>query len=128
MIDSKYDRTVDAFAVTFRPGRSAKTVRVSETVRVDLDAKGRIVALELLDASWHLPKDALAVEYTLDEAERVSGIRSSTLRVQLNKGRLKGRKRGREWVVDAEDLANYLASRGPQGRPSESPRGRRKVV
>jgi hypothetical protein len=45
---------------------------------------------------------------TLEEAARESGLSPSTLRVQLNHGRLKGEKRGRDWFVDAAALFTYL--------------------
>lgn len=53
---------------------------------------------------------------TLAEAERKSGIRSTTLRVQLNAGRLKGIKRGRDWYVDPKVLTAYMNSRSTRGR------------
>lgn len=55
---------------------------------------------------------------SLAEAELESGISASTLRVQLNKGRLAGEKRGGAWFIDADELERYLASRSPRGRRS----------
>ena len=43
----------------------------------------------------------------------------------LNKGRLAGEKRGRDWFVDATALMNYLESREPRGRPARNPKARR---
>lgn len=130
MIRMEYDRGADALSVRFRAGTSSRTVRVSETVAVDLDAQGRIVALEVMDAAQQIPAESLEELGTqrdlmsLAEAEKESGLRSSTLRVLLNKGRLQGEKRGRDWYVDATDLVNYLESREPRGRPAVNPKAR----
>ena len=128
----RYDIEVDALAVEFRPGAtSARTVAVAPGVNVDFDAKGRLVTLELLDASRHVPRQALerlpsAKDYlTLAEAARESGLAAATLRVQINKGRIAAVKRGRDWLVDATALLNYLESRDQRGRPPAAPRARR---
>jgi uncharacterized protein YuzE len=56
----QYDPTVDALWVELRPrGRSARTVRVSRTVAADFDADGRLLGVEVLDASWHLSSTVL---------------------------------------------------------------------
>jgi uncharacterized protein YuzE len=126
MVRFRYDPTVDALAVELSAGKSAKTVRVTPTVALDFDKKGRLLGVEVLDASFHVDRAALAQlpgaaeQYTLLEAERESGIKASTLRVQLNAGRIKGVKRGRDWYVDATDLLNYMESRSPRGRPAEN--------
>jgi uncharacterized protein YuzE len=129
---TKYDRSVDALAITLRPGATShRTVRVTELVRVDLDAEGRAIGVELLDASWHMRPEDLAhlpsasVEFTLSEAAAESGLSTETLRGQINKGRIKARKRGRDWIVDATSLTNYLESREARGRPAKNPKARR---
>ena len=123
----RYDATADALAIELtEDARSAKTVRVSPTVALDFDKKGRLITVEVLQASTHVDPAALAQlpsaadQLTLLDAERESGVKASTLRVQLNAGRLKGVKRGRDWYVDATDLMNYLESRSPRGRPAAS--------
>lgn len=98
-------------------------VRASQGVNLDYDADGRLIGIEILDASFHLPLEVLAAlpeatdMLSLAEAEAESGIRASTLRVQLNNGRLKGMKRGRAWVVNATDLLNYMESRSRRRSP-----------
>lgn len=127
MARMRYDASVDALAIELTEGAtSARTVKVTESVRLDFDTKGRLITIELLDASFHMDPTALAqlptaqVLLTLREAEAESGLAASTLRVQLNAGRIKGVKRGRDWYVDATDLMNYLESRSARGRPAES--------
>jgi len=122
-----YDGAVDALTVELTEGaKSAKTVAVTPGLRLDYDRKGRLVTIELLDASFHVDPEQLATIaepsdlLTLAEAEAESGIRATTLRVQLNAGRLKGVKRGRDWYVEGAELMNYLESRNPSGRPPAS--------
>lgn len=133
MIEIQYDPEANALAVSFRQGaRSARMVKVSDTVNVDFDSKGRLVTLEVLDASSHLDAKTLASLpasrwLTLTQAESESGLRASTLRVLVNRGRLLGEKRGRDWFVDAKDLFNYMESREARGRHATNPRARRRV-
>jgi uncharacterized protein YuzE len=124
MVQIQYDREADALAIEFveRPDVS-RTVKVTDTVRLDFDRDGRLVVLELLDASFHVPRRALerlapTTDWlTLQEAAAESGLSPTTLRVQLNHGRLKGEKRGRDWFVDGAALFTYLDSRSARGRP-----------
>lgn len=126
-IRMRYDVTVDALAIEFQPGaRIARTITSEPGIHVDLDADGRIVTMELLDASARIPRKQLetlpnASEYlTLAEAAEESGLAPATLRVQINRGRLAAMKRGRDWLVDATALFNYLESRDSRGRRSGS--------
>ncbi len=63
---------------------------------------------------------------TLTEAAAVLGLAPSTLRQQLTKGRLRGRKVGPIWTVTPSEVERYRsASLGRIGRPfksSESPK------
>lgn len=124
-IRMRYDVTVDALAIEFQPGaRIARTITSEPGIHVDLDVDGRIVTMELLDASARVPREQLetlpgASEYlTLAEAAEESGLAPATLRVQINRGRLTAVKRGRDWLVDATALFNYLESRDSRGRRS----------
>lgn len=137
MVRVLYDAEADALAVEFNPtGRSARMVRVAPGVNVDLDAKGRLVTLEVLGASEHVSRAELEQLptpqelLTLTEAARESGLSSNTLRTQIRNGRLAAVKRGRDWLVDVTALWNYLESRDARGRPAAKHRGRRdrKVV
>jgi len=134
MIEIQYDPVANALAVSFRQGaKSARMVKVSDTVNADFDSKGRLITLEILDVRWHLDAKTLAALptvqdwLTLTQAEKESGLRTSTLRVLLNRGRLNGEKRGRDWFVDSTTLLNYMESRESRGRPATNPKARRRV-
>lgn len=51
-----YDAETDALLVRFSQGRSSATVAASDSVNVDFDAEGRLVALEVLSASKLAPE------------------------------------------------------------------------
>jgi uncharacterized protein YuzE len=51
---TRYDAEADALYVRFSDGQIEESEEVSEGVVLDFDAEGRIVAIELLDASKHL--------------------------------------------------------------------------
>jgi uncharacterized protein YuzE len=130
MIQMTYDGAADALMIELSPdAMSAKTKQVAPGVRLDFDASGRVIGVEILAASFHVPRADLehlptgAELLTLEEAARESGRAASTLRVQLNAGRLKGVKRGRDWYVDATDLLNYVETLSPRGRRPAKPAG-----
>ncbi len=127
-----YDRTVDALAIELvEDGRSARMVELAPGTRVDLDAAGRLLTVEVLNASGLYPRDALEVLGTaevwlgLAAAAKESGLERDTLRVLIHAGRLNGRKAGRDWQVTRAALANYLESRKPAGRPAKRKKARR---
>ncbi|HXC25266.1 MAG TPA: DUF2283 domain-containing protein [Gemmatimonadaceae bacterium] len=126
-----YDPAVDALAVELNPnGRSVRTVQLAPGVNVDFDTAGRVLTLEVLDASHHVSRKALEVlptgaeSLTLAEAARESGLSANTLRSLIRNNRLPASKRGRDWYVDATDLFNYLESRDSRGRPPVKTRAR----
>ena len=45
--------------MTLRKGKVAKTVEMSDNVIIDLDKKGNLLGIEMLDASNQLPKKGL---------------------------------------------------------------------
>ena len=75
----EYDEDVDALAISFtkRP-RSARTTTVAKGINLDFDAKGKLVAIEILDASRFAAADNLRkldsalVDLTLAEASKES--------------------------------------------------------
>lgn len=51
-----YDKIANAAYMTLRKGKVAKTVEMSDSVIIDLDKKGNLLGIEMLDASKQLPK------------------------------------------------------------------------
>jgi uncharacterized protein YuzE len=127
-----YNRGNDALSIHFHLGsKPIRRVQIDERVNLELDGKGRLVALEVRGAGDHLSASALDGlelvdrEMTLIEAAETSGLAANTLRVLLHRRRLEGHKRGRDWFVAAASLIRYLASRDPRGRPPVNLKARR---
>ncbi len=51
-----YDKIADAIYMTLRKGKVAKTVELEDRLIVDVDKKGNILGIELLDAGNQLQK------------------------------------------------------------------------
>lgn len=51
-----YDKEVDALYVYFKKGKIARTMEVGANFLADIDKKGNILGLEVLDASKHLAR------------------------------------------------------------------------
>lgn len=123
-ISVTYDPEVDALAIDLdsNPVGQLTTRRLTEDHRIDFDRRGHLISLEVLNASRYYDRSLLErlpdpVEWlTLREAAAESGLSTSTLRTQLNTGRLIGVKRGRDWLVAGHELWNYLENRARQGR------------
>lgn len=54
-----YDKVANAAYMTLRKGKVAKTVEMSDSVIIDLDRKGNLLGIEMLDASNQLPREGL---------------------------------------------------------------------
>lgn len=55
---SRYDAEADALYVRFAEAPVVESEEVRPGLVIDLDASGRIVAVEILDVSEHLSKEA----------------------------------------------------------------------
>ncbi|MDO8492577.1 MAG: DUF2283 domain-containing protein [bacterium] len=51
-----YDKTADAMYIYFNKGRVSKTVQMKDSIVVDLDKKGKLVGIEILDVSSQIPE------------------------------------------------------------------------
>jgi excisionase family DNA binding protein len=118
-----YDPTVDTLAVELVHGvKSMQTKSMGPDINMDFDARGRLISLEVLNASGHYPADELATMetpvalLTLAEAAEESGLSAATLRKQIHNEKLRATKRGRDWMVARHTLWNYLETRDPRGR------------
>lgn len=127
-----YDATVDALAIELVPGaKSARTREVDRFTRVDWDADGRLILIEVLEAGRVYGPDVLASFEPagellgLAEAAAESGLTRDTLRQLIHQERLPGVKRGRDWSVQRSDLYNYLERRQPRGRPAKNLKAQR---
>ena len=120
-----YDRAADALSIELVPeATSARMVRIAPDCNADLDDRGRLLSIEILQASAYYPKAQLerlvrtSDELTLLEAAVESELAVTTLKSQIRAGKLRGVKRGRDWFVERAELLNYLENRSPAGRPS----------
>ena len=51
-----YDKIADAMYIYFRKGKVAKTIKVKRGLLVDVDKKGGVLGIEILDVSRQIPK------------------------------------------------------------------------
>lgn len=56
----EYDPEADALYIRFRTTKPTDNVDIKEGLTVDLDAKKRLVGIEILDVSRRLPPESLA--------------------------------------------------------------------
>lgn len=54
---TQYDKQANAFYIKFSNGKTsvAKTVKLNNFLLVDMDKKGKIYGIEILNASTHIP-------------------------------------------------------------------------
>jgi excisionase family DNA binding protein len=64
----------------------------------------------------------LALITTTEAASRL-GVNQSRVRQLILSGQLPGKKYGRDWMVDEDDLSRYQEVRRPVGRPSQMDSG-----
>lgn len=55
-----YDKKADAMYIQFRKGGFAKNKKIDDLTIIDLDEKGNLLGIELLDASKRIPQKSLA--------------------------------------------------------------------
>jgi len=58
-MEISYDKQADAMYIEFRKGEFAKNKKVDDFTIIDLDAKGNILGIELLDVSKRIPAESL---------------------------------------------------------------------
>lgn len=124
-----YDPTLDTLTITAGgAGPSVRAVTQGDDVILDFNAVGGLIQIEVLNARQHYPTKFLKTlpmatdeVLSLVDAAREFGRDPATLRMQLNKGRLRGTKRGRDWVVTRRAMVAYLESLTGVGRPPKAP-------
>ena len=59
-MEIKYDKKADAAYIKFRRGTFAKNKKIDDFTVIDLDKKGNILGIEILDASKRIPLKSLS--------------------------------------------------------------------
>jgi len=60
----QYDKVADAMYIYFKKAKVAKTIKVNNRVFVDVDTKGSVIGIEMLDVSSQIPKKEIGKVYT----------------------------------------------------------------
>ncbi len=108
-----YDRTDDVLAILLADEEVEETRSIAPGVEADYDHKGRILAIEVLNASKKYDLSEAQLEspdpfYSLATAGVVFGLSPTTLRHQIERNVLPGFKIGRNWLVHRDDLETYM--------------------
>lgn len=124
-------RTPLLLGATFRDAQQAIEVLVKMTAAGK--SGERLLGMRLIDeaelAGFIDRNPALAspapIEMTLSLVAKESGVAAETWKKQLQAGRVKGRKVGKTWVIDRDEMVRYLESRDTRGRQAVKKKGRR---
>lgn len=54
-----FDERADALYIQFQKGNVKKTLKVRDGLMVDIDDKGRVFGIEILDVSHRIPKESI---------------------------------------------------------------------
>ena len=55
----QFDKEADALYIQFQQGHVKRTLKIKEGILVDIDAKGRLFGIEILDATSRIPMRSL---------------------------------------------------------------------
>ena len=111
-----YDKNVDAMIILFSDSDIEETKDIAPGVYVDYDADGGMVGLEILKASQKYDLEDAEFQppnpyMSLSDAGRLYGLSPTTLRHQIGRRVLKGKKFGRNWMVRNDHMAAYVRER-----------------
>ena len=111
-----YDRDADAISITLADAEVEETKSVAPGFFADYDADGRVIALEILNTTRKYDFDLTHLDppnpyLSLSEAGEMFGLSPTTLRHQIAKGVLKGKKFGRNWTVRHDHITAYIRQR-----------------
>jgi len=59
-MEISYDKDADAMYIEFQKGEFSKNKKIDDFTVVDLDSKGNILGIELLDVSKRIPIESLS--------------------------------------------------------------------
>ncbi|MDI6591784.1 MAG: DUF2283 domain-containing protein [Patescibacteria group bacterium] len=60
----KYDKNADAMYIYLRKGRIEKTIKVNNQLLIDVDKKGNVIGIEILDVFHQIPKKEIGKVYS----------------------------------------------------------------
>ncbi len=60
----QYDKKADAMYIYLRKGKVAKTIKINNRVLVDVDKKGNVIGIEMLEVSHQIPKKEIGKVYS----------------------------------------------------------------
>jgi len=55
----EYDKIADAMYIYLKKAKVFKTIKMQDRLIVDLDKKGNVIGIEVLDASSQMPKKSI---------------------------------------------------------------------
>ena len=118
-----YDKHADAMVITLAKAEVEETKDIAPGVYADYDADGRVISLEILGASRKYDFDGSKIEppnpyMPLSDAGEMYGLSPTTLRHQIVRGVLPGRKFGRNWMVRHDHMATYFRDRSRKSSKS----------
>lgn len=122
-----YDKHADAMSIVLAEAEVEETKSVAPGFFADYDADGRVIALEILRTAQKYDFDLTDIQppnpyLSLSEAGEMFGLSPTTLRHQIAKGVLKGKKFGRNWMVHHTHIATYVRERSRKSGKSRSER------
>ncbi len=119
----RYDEEVDILVVSLAPlteGRGAS--EIAPGVWMDMTDDGKLLGLEIMDASKLYPKETLAkhparydMPIALTEAAHLLSVTPQALQKAIVRGRLQGEKVGNTWTTTIEAVRAYADSRIHEG-------------
>jgi uncharacterized protein YuzE len=117
-----YDQEVDILMVYLSDTKIARTERLGDGPILDFAEDGSLVSIEIMGASRHYSVEEMNKyppnydePISLVDAARVVGCTPKALQLAIQRGRLEGKKIGRNWTTTDRALTEYLNSRVHEG-------------
>ena len=112
MMRTTYDKEADVLGIVLDDAEVEETRTIAPGVEVDYGSDGRVLAIEFLNAGKKydlrdVEMDPPPQYHSLAQASQLVGLSPTTLRHQIARGVLRGKKFGRNWMVRISDLEEY---------------------
>lgn len=118
-----YDPEADAMYISFSDAPIVKQQHVNDDVVVDLAEDGRVLGIELLDATANYGNSivnldfsllgdffrASQLEYTTEEAADVLRVNRETVLRKIRTGKLKAKRFGKSYRINKNELDKFIA-------------------